>query len=97
MKLIELQKIISAAYDTEGTFLSYVNQSTGLPDRAEDEGDGLAIFVAREVADTFDEEATDEEQLEAAEEAVDSAAAQLNGVSSALAHHRMKIERRSAA
>ena len=49
-------------------------------------GDTLAEFIARELYDTFDPDAGDDEQLAAAVKAMQSAADDLQGVAHALAN-----------
>ncbi len=57
-------------------------------------GDTLAQFIAQELADTFDPEAEESEQIDAAVKAMRSAADDLNAV--AFAIERMGMERLAA-
>lgn len=75
MKLIELIALADCGYmrgyvDNRGenaisSLLDFVNRHTGkpLPTEAQPGGDTLALFVVRELAETFDEDAPDRAQL----------------------------------
>jgi hypothetical protein len=55
----------------------------------EDVGDTLAIFIVRELQDTFDAEASDTDQLKEAVRAMDSAINELTAVREALRHGKL--------
>ena len=56
-------------------------------------GDSLAQFLALELRDTFDEDASDEDQLGAADDAIEMAVQELIGVQEALAAEQQKLRR----
>ena len=58
MKLIELIQKASDAYDSDGWVMRYYMHTDDEPLT----GDGLAQFIATELAETFDEDSSDEEQ-----------------------------------
>ena len=78
-----LEAILMAAdqgYHDEGNILRV---GKALPSKLE-VGDGLAEFIARELVDTFDEEATVEEQIEEARRVTQNASSEMAGVFSKL-------------
>ncbi len=86
MKLTELMKVVSEAYDLDGTVAQCIDDETGMPlDRDKrNVGDTLAEFVACEIAETFDPTAEDAYQLDEAHNRMDSARRQLEQVLTAL-------------
>ena len=80
MKLLELIQIASDAYDADGWVMRYHTH----PDDEPLTGDGLAHFIAVELAETFDEDASDEQQLETAQDAMLRARDELQSVIYAL-------------
>ena len=69
MQLIQLLQIANGGYVKdfpESPLLDLVNKKTGQPLKRQPGGDSLALFVVIELAETYDEEATDDEQLEEA-------------------------------
>lgn len=84
MKLIEVLEVADKAYSKEGILsLRGFYKKDGQPNmRAK--GDGLAKFICIEIAETYDKDATDEDQLTQAADAIRSARNQLDEVESAL-------------
>jgi len=78
MTLKELVKIASEAYPDD--LVQQYHDSEG-------GGDTLAEFIARELSDTFDEKASDAEQLEEALRAMSTAHRELGNVVTALEEH----------
>lgn len=76
MTLAELIKIADAAYDDGLIELCFKKPN-------KDHGDTLAKFIAAELKDTFDEDASDDNQLLEASRCMGSAMRQLGGVQSA--------------
>jgi len=83
MKLNELIKHASAAYPDE-MIAEYWDFDNERPRENPDAGDTLALFIANELADTYDSELPGAEQLEAAIRALERAAEEIRGVSEAL-------------
>ena len=86
MTLNQLIRITSPYYDIDDS----VARSWDFGHRCVSEegvGDTLALFIVREIADTFDESADDRHQLETASEAISSAADQLNRLANELWDH----------
>jgi hypothetical protein len=81
MKLIDLMKRANAGYPDEylGQYFQY---KTGEP--VEGTGDTLAEFIVRELAETFDPDASDEDQIDQAVKVLEEATSDLNGVMAAL-------------
>lgn len=77
MTLVELIHIVSDAYP-DGLVEDYFREPEG------GHGDGLAKFVASEIAETFDPEAPTALQLSEAQRVMDTAANDLNNVCDAL-------------
>lgn len=78
MTLTEIIKIASEAYDVDGTVMRYHLDPDG------DHGDGLAQFIARELAETFDEGSSDESKYSAAVHVMNKACRELSAVEDAL-------------
>lgn len=84
MKLSQLIKIASDAYPDD-----LIGRYHKAPKR--DFGDTLAQFLARELKDTFDPDASDEEQLREGVRALTSSIRELSGVRDALLEHLPEI------
>jgi len=67
VKLKEIIKIASDAYGCDGVLQRYYD------DYSTDHGDGLAKFLVAEITDTYDETATDKEQLKEAYRVMETA------------------------
>lgn len=87
MKLAELLETAKSGYEDD-SFENYyaVDESGDVFLIANGEGDGLAEFIVRELADTFDEDAP----VDTAIEAMEQASIQIRGVIAAL----LRIPRR---
>ena len=83
MKLVDLMKRANAGYP-DGYMDQYFSDVDGVPHRNPDCGDTLAEFVVRELADTFEPNASDEDQIDRAVEVMERAASDLAGVMAAL-------------
>lgn len=70
----DLILLADQAYDTDGLVLQYHDEPTG------QHGDGLARFIAIELAETFDADADQDEQLNEAYRVMQQAVDQLNDV-----------------
>lgn len=82
MKLVELLNIASEGYE-DGYLAQYYDEDTGKPHPAADcfkLGDGLAMFIVNEIAECFEEGATDEEQLHAARQLMATAGEEIEHV-----------------
>ena len=84
MKLNELIEIVSAAYPDGLIAVEYWDFKRQCPRRNPKGGDTLALFIALEIKDTYDSDATDEQQLETALRAIERARGDLDSVSEAL-------------
>jgi len=84
MKLNELIEIVSAAYPDGLIAVEYWDFKRQCPRRNPKGGDTLALFIALEIKDTYDSDATDEQQLETALRAIERARGDLDTVSEAL-------------
>ena len=89
MKLIELIRICDGAYIQdfpESSLLELVNQRSGQPLKRipSPVGDTLALFVVRELAETFDAEASDDQQITEAIRVMEMARGNLDNIISAL-------------
>ena len=84
MKLNELIEIVSAAYPDGLIAVDYWDFKRQCPRRNPKGGDTLALFIALEIKDTYDADATNEEQLATALRAIDRARGDLDAVSAAL-------------
>jgi hypothetical protein len=56
-------------------------------------GDTLAVFIARELHETFDPDASDRDQLETAQRKIETAMHELRGVVLGIADELAKMER----
>lgn len=84
MTLKQLLDKASSAFDCDGIMAQmYDKNGVECPDAGK-QGDTLGLFLVRELADTFDPDACDLEQLAIARRAVDMANEQLNDVHMAL-------------
>lgn len=89
MRLIELLAICHEAYSQdfpESSLLSLVNQRSGEPLKRLPSpiGDTLALFMVRELAETFDAEASDGEQIAEALRVMEMAQANIDNIISVL-------------
>ncbi len=89
MKLIDLVLICNEGYTQdfpESSLLEFVNQRSGRPlvKMPSPIGDTLALFVVRELAETFDAEAGEEEQIAEAIRVLSRARRDLDNIVSAL-------------
>jgi len=91
MKLNELIEIVSAAYPDGLIAVEYWDFRRECPRRNPKGGDTLALFIALELKDTYDADATDEQQIETALRAIARARGDLDAVSTALT---MELENR---
>lgn len=76
MKLDDLIKIVSAGYPDDLVQEYYFMDNKETPEI----GDTLALFISREVKDTYDEAATDLEQLLEVHRAIERAQLELGAV-----------------
>ena len=81
----ELIKIASAAYPDELIATEYWNFRRECPRRNPKGGDTLALFIANEIADTYDPDASDEAQINTVLNALAAARGELDTVSEAFA------------
>ncbi len=82
MKLLDLQNLVSSGYGragADGSMGPYYNHKTGQAKPNAKGGDGLARFVAIEIAETFDATLDEHEQLDEAIQALENAQADLGG------------------
>ena len=84
MKLKQIIKIADQAYSDDGAVERAFAAETGSIDELL-VGDSLAVFIAREIKETHDPEATKEEQLDEAYRVMSVAHEQLENVLNALA------------
>ena len=84
MRPNELINIVSAAYPDGLIAVEYWDFKRERPKKNPKGGDTLALFIALEIKDTYDADATDEEQLETAGRAIDRARGDMDAVSAAL-------------
>ena len=84
---MNLNRLITTAAGTypEAFILMYWDINTSEPKDNPAGGDTLAAFVARELADTYDEEASDAEKIATATRKMREAARDLDAVAGALA------------
>ena len=78
MKLVELQQLAHKGYAFGESMADYFNPETGMP-TAWHSGDSLEWFMHVEIAETFDSEASDEDQIDTAVRALESAQRDLQG------------------
>lgn len=84
MTLSDLIRIANEHYD-DGYLAAYFDFANGVPALSEEQGDTLALFTVSEIADTYDADASDEDQIREAIRVMESAARQLQVVASGLA------------
>ena len=84
MTLNQLIAAAAGAYP-EAYVLNYWNTEASEPKDNPIGGDTLAAFIARELADTYDEEASDAEKIETAARKMQEASRDLQAVANALA------------
>ena len=90
MKLNDLIVIASAAYPDGLIAVEYWDFKRARPRRNPKDGDTLALFVANEIADTYDPDASNEQQIETALDALAAARGDLEAVRTALAGELVK-------
>lgn len=78
MKLVEIQQLAHKGYAFGDSQCDYFNPETGEP-TAWKSGDSLEWFMHVEIAETFDSEASDEDQIDTAVRALESAQRDLQG------------------
>jgi hypothetical protein len=85
MTRLELLNLANKGYP-DGFLAEYYDEQTGKPkDRTIDGlGDTLAEFIVIELSETFDKDACDTDQINAALSAIDSAIRELDSVQNAL-------------
>lgn len=96
MTLNELINRASAAYSDGLIATEYWDFKRGRPRRNPKGGDTLALFIANEIADTYDPDASDSEQINTVLRALATARDDLDAVSMALAGElaqRQAVER----
>jgi uncharacterized protein YqgQ len=84
MKLVELQELASKGYDGFGMG-DYFDHTTGEPTDWHT-GDSLEWFMAIEIAETYDSDATDEQQYDEAIRVLESGQRDLQGAITELYH-----------
>ena len=84
MTLNELINIASAAYSDGLIAVEYWDFKRERPRRNSNGGDTLALFIANEIADTYDQEAAETDQIATAVRAVERAAEELSQVATAI-------------
>ena len=94
MRLNELLEIVNAAYPDGATRACWDAKKRKA---RKDMGDTLAEFVVREIADTYDGMATNDEQLNDALEAMRRAAAELGAVIASLEKRKDERVRKAGA
>ena len=92
MTLNELINITSAAYPDGLIAVEYWDFKRECPRRNPKGGDTLALFIALEIKDTYDPDATAEQQLETASRAIARAQGDLGSVGGALAAELEKYQ-----
>jgi hypothetical protein len=90
MTLNKLIQIASAAYPDGLIAAEYWDFKRDCPRRNPKGGDTLALFIACEIADTFDADASDEQQVETVQKALSRAQRDLEAVGLALAYELNK-------
>ena len=93
----ELIKIASAAYPDGLIATEYWNFRRECPRRNPKGGDTLALFIANEIADTYDPDASSDAQVNAILKALSTARSDLDAVSEALAQLLKIPERKDGA
>lgn len=86
MKLTELIERANRGYEADGgltTLTGFYDMETGEP-LANSSGDGLVGFIVTELAETFDDTATDEEQLTEAVRVIERARTDFDNIIAAL-------------
>ncbi len=91
MKINEMMRLVAAGYGDGGTdaFWDYGNEMMD----CEGTGDTLAEFVVREIHDTFDPQATEDEQMEEAIRVMKCAERQIHDLVYSLGHAQDKLNR----
>ena len=95
MTLNEIMAVASHAYDADGVVMACWNpvRQRVRKKTLQGFGDTLALFICREIAETFDPDADSAEQLAEAGRVIQRAADELGRVATALADARRKVPR----
>ena len=83
MKLVDLQKMASKGYSGGDAMGDYFNKKTGKPTKRHP-GDTLEWIMAIEIAETFDPDATDEDQINEAMRVIQAGIRDLEGAVNSL-------------
>jgi hypothetical protein len=84
VNLVELLNIANAGYPDQSLSLLYDHQTGEMLDAPEKWGDTLAVFIVRELTETFEPTNASDVQLAAAASAMERAALEVAGVFGAL-------------
>lgn len=95
MQLNDLIHIASAAYPDGLIAEEYWDFERGRPRKNPDGGDTLAQFIANEISDTYDPDATDRNQIRTAMKALSMASDDLAAVMAALARQSDQTKKRA--
>jgi hypothetical protein len=90
MQLIDLLNIANRGYPDQWLSLLHHNQTGELLDDADKRGDTLALFIVRELTETFEPTKSSADQLGAAVGAIEVAWEDLDAVRQALAAEALK-------
>jgi hypothetical protein len=92
MTLAELVAIADKGYP-DGVILRAFNAEQGLSEeKVADIGDTLAVYIAKDLTETFEPDATDMRQLEIAISTLTTAKNEVSGAMSALSNRLQKLE-----
>ena len=92
MNLVDLLNIANAGYGHNELVDDFYNPVTGeIPEDADGRGDSLALYIVRELKDTFDPNATDDAQLAEADRIMQEGIHDLQDVRKALVGARVKL------
>jgi hypothetical protein len=87
VKLAELQQLANKGYAHGDGIGDYFDHETGQPTTWH-AGDSLEWFMHVEIAETFDPDATDADQISEAERVIERAVEELQGVLTELNNHK---------
>jgi len=95
MTLNKIMVIASNAYDADGVIMACWDPCAQAPRKKplHGFGDTLALFICREIAETYDPDASSSDQLAEAERVMERASDELARVTAALAEARRKLLR----
>lgn len=94
MQVNELIRIASAAYPDGLIAEEYWDFERGHPRKNPDGGDTLAQFIANEISDTYDPDATDRAQIRTVRKALSMARGDLAAVMAALTRRSEQMKKR---